>query len=131
MKIKLLKNVGRYGVVMGQKPFIPGAHLCIEIEGSESGELAVNERPFNVVDSKACIPEYLIMPGPNKLTFTDKDGTYNCGGLNKSGRFISVSSVPNDLVLACADALEEQARRADKLEARLEVLEKQYGITII
>jgi hypothetical protein len=131
MKIKLLKNVGRYGVVLGQKTFITGGHVCIEMDGGESGTLAINERPFNVVDTKVCIPEYLIMPGPNKVTFTDGSGTYNCGTINKNGRFITASCPPDELIIACADALEQQAQRTDKLEKRLSALEKQYGITII
>ena len=131
MKFKILKSVGRYGVVVGSKSFVIGDHIDIELDGAEEGVLAVNKRACSVVNGKARIPECFIVNGDNSVVFTDESGTYDCGGINKSGRFITVSGATDELVAAYAATIENQGARIEALEEAVKTIKKQYGISII
>lgn len=131
MKFKILKSVGRYGVVVGSKSFVIDDHIDVELDGADKGVLAINKRACSVANGKTCIPECFIVNGYNSIVFTDASGDYDCGGINKSGRFINVSGATDELVAACAATIEKQGARIEALEEAVKTIKKQYGISII
>ena len=56
---------------------------------------------------------------------------FDCGKLNRNGRFFNVITVMDRLVINCALLISEQQNQIDALKNELDVLKKQYGISIV
>lgn len=129
MKIVLLKNIGKHGVILDWKKLLRDT---VEFDIEESGVLTVGARLHRAVNGHIVFPEYDILLGTNKVTFTASDGTvYECGKISRSGRFIEVVNPVDELTVNIALAYERQAGEISELRARLEEIQTERGIKIV
>ena len=132
MKIIILKQLGDVGVITDCKAFISDPNIEMVIVGASGGTLTIGARSYAVKPTgEVLIPEYEIVLGESKVTYNDGERLYDCGKLNRNGRFFSVINVMDKLVITCALLIADQQKQIDALNNELDVLKKQYGISIV
>lgn len=134
MNIKLLKGVENTGVILDLDKVIKDT---VEVKCEEDGSLILycagsGEKKYPLRGGKARIWDWAISQGPNKVTFISAGGIkYNLGVLIRNNRFLSVQNPIDEITVKLALGLEKEKERADKLEKRLEALEKEFGINVL
>lgn len=134
VNIRLLKGVENTGVILELDKVIKDK---LEIRCETDGTLIFycvgsGEKSYPIRGGRASIWDWAIAQGPNKVKFTDKDGTtYNLGVLTRNNRFLSIQNPIDEITVKLALGLEKEKERADKLEKRLGALEKEFGINVL
>ena len=131
MKITLLKYMGRIGVITEYRPLIP-SKISVEIDGEREGKINVGCKGYQVKDGIATISEWDVLAGENKVTFTDSNGQiYDCGKLWRNGSFIEIRDDIRSVVVKGVLATEAQAKEISRLQEEINIIKKQYGISIV
>ena len=133
MKIVLLKALGSVGVITELKTVLSDAYLTVEVIGADEGTLIIrdrmlNDRAYSVKNGKARIPEYELLAGKSAVVFQTSTEKYVCGAITRNGRFLSLDNNSDKLIVACATALEEQAKRYDELCELVKAIDRQFRL---
>lgn len=132
MKIVLFDNIGDIGIVTDWKPLILDEYLKFEI--GREGTLKIAEKAYETVGGTAYVPQYALnLGGVGKITFVDRDAkSFSCGTIKRTGsRMISISNPIDPCIVACCQKICEQDHEIKVLKETVDLIKKQYGITII
>lgn len=128
MKIVILNTLGSVGIITDLKSVISDAFIFVNVDGADEGTLIIRDRAYAVKDGKTRIPEYEILAGKSAVMFQTKDKKYTCGTITRNGRFLSLDNNSDKLIVACAMALEEQAKRYDELCELVKEINRQFRL---
>ena len=130
MKITLLDNVGGIGIITDYKKVISTDKITFECDFD--GTLMVGQRANKVQDGRTSFPEYELMQGPNQIFFV-KNGKeqFDCGKINRSGRFINIEYNINKIIVDIATAYNRQAKEIEALKRQLDEIESGRSIKIV
>lgn len=132
MKIVLFDKIGKIGIVIGWEPIIREDYLKFEI--GRNGKLNIGDKVYDTVDGVAYVPQYILNLGQSKkISFSSEDNNhFSCGTITRTGsRMISISNPIEPCIIACCQKIDEQQEEIDKLKNTVDLIKKQYGITII
>lgn len=132
MKIVLFDKIGKIGIVIGWDPLIREDYLKFEI--GREGTLKIGDKTYDTVDGVAYVPQYILNLGQSgKICFTDEDNNhFSCGTITRTGsNMIKISNPIEPSIVACCQKIDEQQEEIDKLKNTVDLIKKQYGITII
>ncbi len=139
MKLNLLDAVGSIGVITECEPLVRDK---IEIEVGYEGVLCVSstdivscmskQKAYKTNSGKVVINDYDMPQGTSRIEFSKHGGKkYDCGQIQRNGRFIQVVNPLDKLTVALALAYNEQGDKLKKLEEEIKTTKKQYGISIM
>lgn len=132
MRLVLFDNVGKIGIVTDWSPMIRDNYLKFEI--GREGTLKIGDKTYDTVDGIAYVPQYILNLGQSrKICFTDKENNhFCCGTITRTGsHMMSISNPIEPSIIAFCQKINEQQEEIDKLKKTVEIIRKQYGITII
>ena len=132
MKLVLFDGIGDIGIITDWKPMILDDYLKIQI--GREGTLTIGDKQYHTDDGVVFVPQYtLILGDTKKITFTDASGVaYSCGTIARTGtRMIEISNPVEPCIVACCQKICEQDHEISVLKETVDLIKKQYGITII
>lgn len=129
MILRLLKNVGDFGIITDWKKVL---HDYIDVSIGEEGDLYIGDRHQKTVDGVVRLNEHYFQQGKNNVRFISTEGVvYDCGIIERSGRFIEVTNSLDKLVVNLALSFNEQAEEIASLKSQLDDIESRRSIKII
>ena len=128
MKITLLKAIGNVGIVTELKPVISEAFLTVYISGANEGTLTIREHTYVVNNGKVEIPQHEILAGKSSIVFQTNNEQFACGTITRNGRFLSLDNEADKLIVACALALDAQAKQNKELGEQVKAIDRQFRL---
>lgn len=133
MKVVLFEKIGKIGVIIDWKQMILDNSLVFEI--GREGVLSIGEKTYETVNGAAYVPQYILILGDSKaISFKDAESgdVYACGTITRTGsRMMKITNPIEPCIVACCKKIDEQQEEIDKLKNTVDLIKKQYGITII
>ncbi len=139
MKLNLLDAVGSIGIITECKPLIRdkmtfeiGCEGVLSLSSTDSVSCVARQKAFKTNSGSIVIDDYEIPQGTSRVEFLSEDGQrYECGQIQRNGRFIQVNNPLDKLSVALALAYNEQNKRLNEIEKALKTIISQYGISIM
>ncbi len=134
MKIKLLESLDNTGIITELESVV---HDSVEVICDTDGTLILTyagfgERCYKIKGGRTRLCEYDILQGPGKVKYVTDDGTvFMLGKLIKNNRFLSVQNPTDEIVLKLVMGLEREHEINCKLQERVRILEKEFGINVL
>ena len=132
MKIVLLDNIGKIGIVTEWKQLIDGDMLVFEVKSE--GELRIGKHTYKAKEGKCYMPQYHLLLGQkSKIEFIDhKKRVFDCGYISRTGsRLMQIHNDVETCLVNCCAALDELRGEVERLCAENKTLKTQFGISII
>ena len=129
MKIKLLRAIGSYGIILNPESALEENRVHFE---TEAGVLTIGKVSHRVKGGVVTFRECEIANGESKITFTSQSKEkFDCGRVTRSGRHISISCKSDSITAALASAYTKQQGEIGKIKTKLKEFEDKFGISII
>lgn len=139
MKLNLLHSVGDIGIITDYNSLVRdkieievGCDGILCVSNTDTLSCATKQKTYNSKSGKVVIEDFDLPQGTNRVVFTRSDGAkYNCGQIQRNGRFIQIVNPLDKLTVALALAYNEQGEKLTRVEEELKTIKQQYGICIM